>query len=125
TGQEQAGRPVAPCPCPSTPSTPPSPAGSAACSPRRRKRRRPRGRRSGPGATCWWRRRPVRARPLTAFMTAIDGLVRQGLAGGGPGLFGEQPRAGGLPDETTVLYVSPLKALSNDIRLNLEAPLAG
>ncbi|MDQ3229035.1 MAG: DEAD/DEAH box helicase, partial [Pseudomonadota bacterium] len=49
---------------------------------------------------------------LTAFMSAIDGLVRQGL---------QQP----LPDETTVVYVSPLKALSNDIHLNLEAPLAG
>ena len=33
--------------------------------------------------------------------------------------------AGGLPDETVVVYVSPLKALSNDIQLNLEAPLAG
>ena len=32
---------------------------------------------------------------------------------------------GGLPDETAVVYVSPLKALSNDIRLNLDAPLAG
>ena len=50
---------------------------------------------------------------LTAFLAALDGLVRQGL----------QP--GGLPDETAVVYVSPLKALSNDIRLNLEAPLAG
>lgn len=50
---------------------------------------------------------------LTAFLAALDGLVRQGL------------RPGGLPDETVVLYVSPLKALSNDIRLNLEAPLAG
>ena len=50
---------------------------------------------------------------LTAFLTAIDALVRQGLA------------EGSLADETTVVYVSPLKALSNDIRLNLEAPLAG
>ena len=50
---------------------------------------------------------------LTAFLAALDGLVRQGLA----------PE--GLADETTVVYVSPLKALSNDIRLNLEAPLAG
>ncbi|MGD9943447.1 MAG: DEAD/DEAH box helicase [Burkholderiaceae bacterium] len=50
---------------------------------------------------------------LTAFLTAIDTLVREGL----------QP--GGLPDRTMVVYVSPLKALSNDIRLNLEAPLAG
>jgi ATP-dependent Lhr-like helicase len=50
---------------------------------------------------------------LTAFLAALDGLVRQGL----------QP--GGLADEMVVVYVSPLKALSNDIRLNLEAPLAG
>jgi len=50
---------------------------------------------------------------LTAFLAALDGLVRQGL----------QPE--GLADETKVVYVSPLKALSNDIRLNLEAPLAG
>ncbi len=50
---------------------------------------------------------------LTAFLAALDGLVRQGLT----------PE--GLPDETVVVYVSPLKALSNDIRLNLEAPLAG
>src|SRR3954470_22986346 len=50
---------------------------------------------------------------LTAFLAALDGLVRQGL------------RPEGLADETVVVYVSPLKALSNDIRLNLEAPLAG
>jgi ATP-dependent helicase Lhr and Lhr-like helicase len=50
---------------------------------------------------------------LTAFLAALDGLVRAGLA------------PGGLADETTVVYVSPLKALSNDIRANLEAPLAG
>lgn len=50
---------------------------------------------------------------FTAFLAALDGLVRQGL------------RPEGLPDETVVLYVSPLKALSNDIRANLEAPLAG
>jgi ATP-dependent Lhr-like helicase len=50
---------------------------------------------------------------LTAFLAVLDGLVQAGL---GPG---------GLPDETVVVYVSPLKALSNDIRLNLEAPLAG
>jgi ATP-dependent helicase Lhr and Lhr-like helicase len=49
---------------------------------------------------------------LAAFLSAIDGLVREGL---------DQ----GLGDETRVLYVSPLKALSNDIRNNLEAPLAG
>jgi ATP-dependent Lhr-like helicase len=49
---------------------------------------------------------------LAAFLAAIDGLVRQGLAGG-------------LADETQIVYVSPLKALSNDIQKNLEAPLAG
>ncbi|HXW25006.1 MAG TPA: DEAD/DEAH box helicase [Xanthobacteraceae bacterium] len=49
---------------------------------------------------------------LAAFLAAIDGLVRQGLDGG-------------LKDETQVVYVSPLKALSNDIKRNLEVPLAG
>ncbi len=51
---------------------------------------------------------------LTAFLAAIDDLVREGLASGNP-----------LPNETTVVYVSPLKALSNDIRVNLQEPLAG
>jgi ATP-dependent Lhr-like helicase len=50
---------------------------------------------------------------LAAFLAVIDELVRAGVA------------AGGLPDETRVVYVSPLKALSNDIHRNLEAPLAG
>ena len=49
---------------------------------------------------------------LAAFLAAIDALVRQGV---------QHP----LPDETFVVYVSPLKALSNDIRRNLEVPLAG
>ena len=49
---------------------------------------------------------------LSAFLAAIDELVRRGLEGA-------------LPDETQVVYVSPLKALSNDIQKNLEAPLAG
>ena len=49
---------------------------------------------------------------LAAFMAAIDDLVRQGIAGE-------------LLDETQIVYVSPLKALSNDIQRNLEAPLAG
>ena len=47
---------------------------------------------------------------LAAFLTCIDRLVRQGLEGG-------------LPDATQVVYVSPLKALSNDIRKNLTGPL--
>ena len=49
---------------------------------------------------------------LAAFLAAIDALVREG-------------EAFGLPDETRVLYVSPLKALSNDIHKNLEEPLSG
>jgi ATP-dependent Lhr-like helicase len=49
---------------------------------------------------------------LAAFLAAIDDLVRQGLEAG-------------LADATQVVYVSPLKALSNDIHRNLEAPLAG
>ncbi len=49
---------------------------------------------------------------LAAFLAAIDALVRDGLAGR-------------LADATRVLYVSPLKALSNDIQRNLEEPLAG
>ncbi len=51
---------------------------------------------------------------LTAFLAAIDALVREGVALGGA-----------LPDATRVVYVSPLKALSNDIHINLEAPLEG
>ena len=49
---------------------------------------------------------------LAAFLAVIDRLVREGLQHG-------------LNDETQIVYVSPLKALSNDIRRNLEAPLAG
>jgi ATP-dependent helicase Lhr and Lhr-like helicase len=49
---------------------------------------------------------------LSAFLAAIDSLVREGMDGP-------------LPDETRVVYVSPLKALSNDIQHNLEEPLAG
>jgi ATP-dependent Lhr-like helicase len=49
---------------------------------------------------------------LAAFLAAIDALIREGLAGG-------------LKDETQIVYVSPLKALSNDIQKNLEIPLAG
>ena len=49
---------------------------------------------------------------LAALMAAIDDLVRRGVEGG-------------LGDETQIVYVSPLKALSNDIQRNLEAPLIG
>ena len=47
---------------------------------------------------------------LAAFMWAINRLVREA-------------ERGALRDEVSVLYVSPLKALANDIRLNLEEPL--
>jgi ATP-dependent helicase Lhr and Lhr-like helicase len=47
---------------------------------------------------------------LAAFLACIDRLVRKALAGE-------------LRDETQVLYVSPLKALGNDIQKNLEQPL--
>jgi ATP-dependent Lhr-like helicase len=47
---------------------------------------------------------------LAAFLACIDRLVRKALAGD-------------LTDRTEVLYVSPLKALGNDIQKNLEAPL--
>ena len=49
---------------------------------------------------------------LAAFLAVIDALLREGLAAP-------------LPDRTRVLYISPLKALSNDIQRNLQAPLAG
>jgi len=47
---------------------------------------------------------------LAAFLICIDRLVRKALSGE-------------LLDQTEVLYVSPLKALSNDIQKNLEVPL--
>src|SRR6266576_3133617 len=49
---------------------------------------------------------------LAAFLAAIADLVRRGV---------ESP----LADETFVVYISPLKALSNDVQKNLAAPLAG
>ena len=48
---------------------------------------------------------------LAAFLACIDRLVRKALAGH-------------LEDRTEVLYVSPLKALGNDIQKNLEGPLS-
>ncbi|MEO8005775.1 MAG: DEAD/DEAH box helicase, partial [Betaproteobacteria bacterium] len=47
---------------------------------------------------------------LAAFLATIDALVRLGVRGE-------------LRDETQVVYVSPLKALSNDIQKNLDEPL--
>ncbi len=48
---------------------------------------------------------------LAAFLICIDKLIRQAISGT-------------LTNETTVVYISPLKALSNDIKKNLEEPLA-
>jgi ATP-dependent Lhr-like helicase len=48
---------------------------------------------------------------LAAFLICIDQLVRAA-------------RAGTLTNETHVVYVSPLKALSNDVQRNLEVPLS-
>src|ERR1700674_5151294 len=48
---------------------------------------------------------------LAAFLACIDRLVRKALAGD-------------LADRVEVLYVSPLKALGNDIQKNLEGPLS-
>jgi ATP-dependent helicase YprA (DUF1998 family) len=50
---------------------------------------------------------------LAAFLSAINRLVVDALA------------HGRLDDAVQVLYVSPLKALSNDIRKNLQEPLEG
>ena len=49
---------------------------------------------------------------LAAFLSAIDDLVRLGVEGQ-------------LDDTTHVIYVSPLKALSNDVQRNLQVPLEG
>src|SRR5215471_3509317 len=47
---------------------------------------------------------------LAAFLVCIDKLLRDAIAGT-------------LPPATQVIYVSPLKALSNDVQKNLEQPL--
>jgi len=46
---------------------------------------------------------------LAAFLACLDAMIREGES---------------LPEETQVLYVSPLKALANDVRMNLLEPLA-
>src|SRR5258707_10334611 len=48
---------------------------------------------------------------LAAFLLCLDDLVRAA-------------RSGALTDQIDTIYVSPLKALSNDVQKNLEAPLA-
>ncbi len=48
---------------------------------------------------------------LAAFLWSIDRLIKQALGGA-------------LQERTSVVYVSPLKALGNDIAKNLQAPLA-
>src|SRR2546425_399426 len=46
---------------------------------------------------------------LAAFLGCLDAMIHAGEV---------------LRDETQVLYVSPLKALANDVRMNLLEPLA-
>jgi len=48
---------------------------------------------------------------LAAFLVCIDTLLRKALEGR-------------LSQQTEVIYISPLKALSNDVQKNLDAPLA-
>src|ERR1700756_2218696 len=74
--------------------------GSSPSSAPRQSRKSRAGRISSPGAR----------KPLPASLSCIDELVRKALAGD-------------LQDRTEVLYVSPLKALGNDIQKNLEVPL--
>src|SRR3954469_21475163 len=49
---------------------------------------------------------------LAAFLWSIDSLIRQGTLGA-------------IPDQLEVVYLSPLKALSNDVKQNLTVPLSG
>ncbi|MYL02140.1 MAG: DEAD/DEAH box helicase, partial [Gammaproteobacteria bacterium] len=49
---------------------------------------------------------------LAGFLSVIDELLRRSLRDD-------------LPQRTEIVYVSPLRALSNDVRRNLSAPLAG
>lgn len=49
---------------------------------------------------------------LAAFLWSLDELVRQGLTGD-------------MPPGCQVLYISPLRALTNDVAQNLDAPLEG
>jgi ATP-dependent Lhr-like helicase len=49
---------------------------------------------------------------LAAFLASLNTIFSESLDGE-------------LPNETQIVYVSPLKALSNDIRKNLQEPLAG
>src|SRR3954452_14813589 len=46
---------------------------------------------------------------IAGYLSAIDALARQGHD---------------LPDQMQVLYISPLRALSNDVQKNLQRPLA-
>ena len=107
-------------PAPATPSrcnkprhsTPRSRPGSATTSLRRPSRRPWPGRRSRPAATCWSPRPPAPAR-------------RSRRSSPRSTIWCARASRTALPDETHVVYVSPLKALSNDIQRNLAAPLAG
>ena len=49
---------------------------------------------------------------LAAFLSSINDLVEQGTSGF-------------LEDQVQIVYVSPLRALSNDIEKNLQQPIQG
>ena len=65
---------------------------------------------SSRAATCSSRAPTGSGKTLSAFTLCLDDLVRRAIAGT-------------LPEQTLVVYVSPLKALTNDVRENLEKPL--
>src|SRR5919112_1452635 len=50
---------------------------------------------------------------LAAFLWELDALIREG-----------ERRGGGLANLVHILYISPLKALNNDVQRNLERPPA-
>src|SRR5436190_11467505 len=55
---------------------------------------------------------------LAAFLWELNALIREGAERGG------RRRGGELANLVHILYVSPLKALNNDVQRNLERPLA-
>src|SRR5579875_2829842 len=68
--------------------------------------------RSGMVQSPVWLANRTSSETLAAFLACIDRLVRKALQGE-------------LQNQTEVLYISPLKALGNDIQKNLEVPLGG
>src|SRR5689334_24238228 len=90
-----------------------------------------------PTVRAWFERRftapsPVQERAFPAIATGADTLITA-PTGSGKTLAAflfcldrlvAEAQAGALRDQTDVVYVSPLKALSNDVHKNLELPIA-